>query len=588
MDSIINGVDTDPVSFPSLRCASQHLLEDHPHQTNPDDYPRDQPRCFAGHTRDHATKSLLQSSTLSTDLHSPLRSSAGNFDLDLFGSYSNYTYARPSSFHGHHPDQSDSAVDPGCIQSISCQFNNDSLCSAPRSLPSAPLERLSGTSYTATLWSTGSSSSYTGPSLSQTRDPSLLQHYCPPPLSEFKNVNYVPGTVSEPSPICYATATIRSPSTCESAEDIESGDRILQQLMRDANLFSTLDENSFQETLSGSDHAFADESLPDEDIFDDFDTSVDDGLGVAGTLESFSLDQELEYPRPGSPFVQLKRLKKEARKRQLTPNSTQSSRKTRAASCIYHKSKLLGTTRSSARIGHTPIWVTIHFPPKIFRAVSELLTSNYSQDSRMRQLELPPPFTPSFFALRRTLFISIEECSKRPEYQVKPSDGDSNHHHTISPIPQPVQVPPTSKKGQVKAKQGEYRGLHTVKAHPSFYDNDAKTDRYFSRLNIYELSRILGLQNYKIKLTRDIEFNILEMFRSYCDFHIGFQTWVRGTTKAQRTKLIDRLATVVRPFYPEFSKFQLEIIVRRASYSMMQSRLRRRRRILQNITHKQC
>ncbi|ODV78282.1 uncharacterized protein CANTADRAFT_53093, partial [Suhomyces tanzawaensis NRRL Y-17324] len=105
-----------------------------------------------------------------------------------------------------------------------------------------------------------------------------------------------------------------------------------------------------------------------------------------------------------------------------------------------------------------------------------------------------------------------------------------------------------------------------------------RNDRYYSRLNIYELSKILGLNHYHIQLTKVVEVNILEIFKNCCNFNLGYQTWIRDTNKQQRVQLVERLYKYTSTIYPEFDKFKLEVIIRRGSYSLMQSRLRRERR----------
>ncbi|KAI5954260.1 hypothetical protein KGF54_002035 [Candida jiufengensis] len=110
-------------------------------------------------------------------------------------------------------------------------------------------------------------------------------------------------------------------------------------------------------------------------------------------------------------------------------------------------------------------------------------------------------------------------------------------------------------------------------------DSDSKTDRYYSRLNIYELSKILNLEKFDISLTRHIELSVLEIFGNYCNFKLGLQTWIRDTTRELRIQLIQELYTYTSVFYPELDLFKLEIIIRRGSYSMMQTRLRRERRL---------
>lgn len=103
-------------------------------------------------------------------------------------------------------------------------------------------------------------------------------------------------------------------------------------------------------------------------------------------------------------------------------------------------------------------------------------------------------------------------------------------------------------------------------------------DKYFSRINVRELSHILELNHFNISLTREIELNVLNVFQFYCKFLLGHKTWIRDTNKAQRKELISKLHQYISQWYPELSKFKLEVIIRRGSYSIMQRRLRRERR----------
>ncbi|KAK6197337.1 uncharacterized protein RJT21DRAFT_123134, partial [Scheffersomyces amazonensis] len=70
------------------------------------------------------------------------------------------------------------------------------------------------------------------------------------------------------------------------------------------------------------------------------------------------------------------------------------------------------------------------------------------------------------------------------------------------------------------------------------------------------------------------------MFKNYCSFKLGYQTWIRGTTREYREGVIDTLYKLSRTFYPELNKFDLEVIVRRGAYSLMQTRLRKERRLM--------
>ena len=110
------------------------------------------------------------------------------------------------------------------------------------------------------------------------------------------------------------------------------------------------------------------------------------------------------------------------------------------------------------------------------------------------------------------------------------------------------------------------------------------SDKYYSRINIKELSYILGLENYHIALTRDVETFVLTIFKKCCKFKLGYQTWIRDTDKQERRALLDKLFRYTSKWFPELDKFKLEVIIRRGSYSKMQRRLRKERRISKRVS----
>ena len=103
-------------------------------------------------------------------------------------------------------------------------------------------------------------------------------------------------------------------------------------------------------------------------------------------------------------------------------------------------------------------------------------------------------------------------------------------------------------------------------------------DRYFSRLNLKELSMILELTNFDVSLTCDLENYILAILEHKCGFAVGEQTWIRGTSLETRERYIEDLYGYTEMLYPGISKKQLDIIVRRGSYYKMQHQLRNKRR----------
>ncbi|RCK63425.1 hypothetical protein Cantr_09641 [Candida viswanathii] len=230
---------------------------------------------------------------------------------------------------------------------------------------------------------------------------------------------------------------------------------------------------------------------------------------------------------------------------------------------------------------------------------------------------LPKPFTEAFDALRTTKFLPLLELMADPEYQLghgqttnynlktknkvrcpnRPnSQGNlgpfrvhngKHHKHKMSHTATSSSgssYSSTSGESLKKKKKGSRTSPRGSAAEPiesSSKEMEFKNDRYYSRLNIYELSKILNLHQYSIQLTKLIEVNILEIFGNYCDFQLGYQTWIRDTTKQKRKELIEQLYSYTVEFYPEIDSFKLEVIIRRGSYSLMQTRLRRERRLKQ-------
>ncbi|CUS23898.1 LAQU0S12e02498g1_1 [Lachancea quebecensis] len=97
-----------------------------------------------------------------------------------------------------------------------------------------------------------------------------------------------------------------------------------------------------------------------------------------------------------------------------------------------------------------------------------------------------------------------------------------------------------------------------------------------SRLSAQGLAEVLNLESAEEALRR--ERFILDIFERELQYPLGYKTWVRDTSKEYRTQLLDQLHRRVSQTYPEYDKPVLETIIRRATYYMMQSRLRRERR----------
>ncbi|GAV27793.1 hypothetical protein PMKS-001261 [Pichia membranifaciens] len=100
-----------------------------------------------------------------------------------------------------------------------------------------------------------------------------------------------------------------------------------------------------------------------------------------------------------------------------------------------------------------------------------------------------------------------------------------------------------------------------------------------SRLSLAQLSIVLNLEGNDDE-TAKREKNILKILREDLDFPIGEKTWIRDTPVDERERLMTELTGKVEQVHGYgYSKKTLSIIVRRASYYMMQGRLRRERRL---------
>lgn len=165
------------------------------------------------------------------------------------------------------------------------------------------------------------------------------------------------------------------------------------------------------------------------------------------------------------------------------------------------------------------------------------------------------------FRLRKDLFVSIVD--------------------SFPDLPSDIVAPFTGEFYALSATK--YKPLSVLKNRYRSSKFSAQVDKDFEifdvcRLNIEQLAVILGLEDYDIELTKEIELNILEIFTTYCKFNLGYQTWIRDTSKLVRSNLINQLYLLTYYFYPEINKSQLEAIVKKGCYNLMQSRLRRGRR----------
>lgn len=100
-----------------------------------------------------------------------------------------------------------------------------------------------------------------------------------------------------------------------------------------------------------------------------------------------------------------------------------------------------------------------------------------------------------------------------------------------------------------------------------------------SRLSLAQLAVVLGLGK-DVKETSKREKEVLSILRNDLGFPLGEKTWIRDTPVKERDRLLDELVvcTEMRYHYG-YSREILSVVVRRASYYLMQGRLRRERRL---------
>lgn len=262
----------------------------------------------------------------------------------------------------------------------------------------------------------------------------------------------------------------------------------------------------------------------------------------------------------------------------------------------YHKNTrrhTMGHRRTKTLIPYLPfttgmlakgnVWLNRMFKKKKFfvkikffrldtrREMAATARKSNPQETDLALKHLPPAFSKEFYALKDTKFMLLDSLkAKYPPSKMAPQAEETMSLVKVPSAPTlygSCRIVPL-----LETAGNEDVGLCTV-------FNDLRNDRYYSRLNIYELLKILGFEAYHIQLTKEVELGVLEIFKNYCNFNLGYQTWIRDTTKEERVALVNKLYSYTRVFYPEIDRFKLEVIIRRGSYSLMQSRLRRERRL---------
>ncbi|KAK9476955.1 hypothetical protein V1514DRAFT_145411 [Lipomyces japonicus] len=120
---------------------------------------------------------------------------------------------------------------------------------------------------------------------------------------------------------------------------------------------------------------------------------------------------------------------------------------------------------------------------------------------------------------------------------------------------------------------------------PSFKENKPKQSTISngkfrkpseSRIPLHELHARMGL-THDPEEARSREQHILCLLQSQ-GFPLGYKTWIRDTDEVSRRKIVNEIFIQTKSSY-NYEPALLEVIIRRGAYYLMQSRLRRIRRL---------
>lgn len=141
-------------------------------------------------------------------------------------------------------------------------------------------------------------------------------------------------------------------------------------------------------------------------------------------------------------------------------------------------------------------------------------------------------------------------------------------------------IRPLSEICEEEAYQQEAQEYDDTEFHVRVAGNakEVTISRYESRLTIVQLAVILGLQKYKLALTKHVESVILAMFEQLCGFRIGQGTWSRGVKREKRAQMVDKVYRFARIYFPSFTTGTVDVVIRRGAYARTQDHLRRARR----------
>lgn len=195
----------------------------------------------------------------------------------------------------------------------------------------------------------------------------------------------------------------------------------------------------------------------------------------------------------------------------------------------------------------------------------------------LKDVQLNTDFNDQIPCIRGHQFVvKIRFTNRRPKYRVICFSGPQREHN----LPVFQNLSTLSEMKQMKKYQSKHpllppEGIEVFEIGGEFL---ISIKRYESRLTLVQMAYILGLQNYKISLTRDIESVILDLCEQLGGFKIGVGTWNRGVPRIERELMVIRVHKFAREYFPTFSRNLVETIIKRGAYARTQEFLRRKRR----------
>ncbi|AOW02935.1 uncharacterized protein YALI1_C22322g [Yarrowia lipolytica] len=186
------------------------------------------------------------------------------------------------------------------------------------------------------------------------------------------------------------------------------------------------------------------------------------------------------------------------------------------------------------------------------------MTTPHSQNQTVAAIQPPP----SNYQLYSSVQVPYEDV-----YLDTSSSAAASDYLLTQPYMEAVTSATTS--------PSDYDTPHNASSSASSSVSVASRKQPESRMSQPELFSRMGL-SHDPEEARNRENRVLSLLKSR-GFKLGEQTWIRDTTPAVRQEIVDFIhASTVQEY--GYSKYMIEVVIRRACYHLMQGRLRRIRR----------